>query len=318
MTMNRTLIFSALSALALAACAPKPATGPALKGEAETSATPAADDIMPAAFEDHLPWNADAEGVTNLGDGLQYIVLEKGPEGGKKPAATDIVLVHYEGRLPTGEKFDSSFDRGAPASFRLNQVIPGWTMGVQAMSEGDEFLFYVPNALAYGNETRGDVIKAGDDLVFRVQLVAVLELEAHAQVPKYADAAAWQKYFPWNPDAPEVVKTESGLQYVVLASGDASGRSPTGEQFAVVHYEGRLASTGVVFDSTYERSEPAAFQLNGLAPGGAEVLAAMKPGDRWMVYVPSDLGYGKEGTPGGPIPPDADLQFEFELISVMP
>lgn len=194
--------------------------------------------------------------------------------------------------------------------FRLNQVIPGWTQGLQLMSEGDTYLFYIPNALAYGNSNRGDVIKAGDDLVFQVELVEVME-------PKSADAEAWEKYTPWNSDLPEVQKTESGLQYVVLESGDASGASPVNGQMVAVYYEGRLAENGEMFDSAFQRGQPELFPSDRLIPGWVEALAMMKPGDRWLMYIPSDIAYGAQGTPGGPIPPNADLMFEVELLDVM-
>ncbi|MBI1254763.1 MAG: hypothetical protein GC196_10515 [Hyphomonas sp.] len=138
------------------------------------------------------------------------------------------------------------------------------------------------------------------------------------EVPKVADASAWAKYFPWPSAAPEVVKTGSGLEYVVLASGDPAGASPENGQFVRVHYEGRLADTGALFDSSFERGEPAELPSDGLIEGLVETLALMKSGDRWMVYVPSDLAYGAEGTPGGPIPPNAPIQIEVALISVPP
>ena len=280
------------------------------KSDAQQISTSATEDVMPEAFKKHLPWDAKGADAKDLGDGLQYIVLKKGADGGKKPAPTDMVTVHYEGRLSTGEKFDSSFDRGAPASFRLNQVIRGWTLGLQEMSPGDEYLFYIPSALGYGERPRpGGVIKPGDDLVFLVQLLDI-------EIPKTADAAAWSKYLPWKPTLPEVKKTESGLQYVILASGDPAGKSPVNGQYVRVHYEGRLAGTGELFDSSYERGDPEEFPSNRLIPGWVEALEMMKPGDRWMVYVPSALGYGENGTPGGPIPPNADLQFEVELLDV--
>ena len=99
-----------------------PTDDSAARARTLSSETP--DDIMPAAFKDHLPWNPDAKGVIKGNMGLQYIVLKEGRKDGKRPVATDRVSVNYEGRLATGEKFDSSFDRGAPAQFRLNQVIP--------------------------------------------------------------------------------------------------------------------------------------------------------------------------------------------------
>uniref|UniRef100_UPI003514A50F FKBP-type peptidyl-prolyl cis-trans isomerase n=2 Tax=Hyphomonadaceae TaxID=69657 RepID=UPI003514A50F len=270
-----------------------------------SSGTDTAD--LDATFDKHLPWNSESADVETGLAGLEYIVLKEGPEDGASPAPTDMVRVHYEGRTADGEKFDSSYDRGSPSMFRLNQVIPGWTQGLQLMSEGDTYLFYIPNALAYGNSNRGDVIKAGDDLVFQVELVEVME-------PKSADAEAWEKYTPWNSDLPEVQKTESGLQYVVLESGDASGASPVNGQMVAVYYEGRLAENGEMFDSAFQRGQPELFPSDRLIPGWVEALAMMKPGDRWLMYIPSDIAYGAQGTPGGPIPPNADLMFEVELL----
>jgi FKBP-type peptidyl-prolyl cis-trans isomerase len=261
-------------------------------------------------FEQHLPWNPDAKGVQTDESGLQWIVIREGDSKGASPGVSDLVRVNYEGRTANGDKFDSSFDRGQPAMFRLNQVIPGWTIGLQKMHEGDQYLFYVPNKLAYGNSDRGAVIKAGDDLVFLVDLVDLME-------PKSVDTAAWEKYTPWDHDAPDVKKTGSGLEYVVLASGDEGGASPVNGQEVVVYYEGRLAETGEMFDSAFQRGAPEVFPSNRLIRGWVEALSMMKPGDRWLLYIPSDLAYGKKGTPGGPIPPDSDLVFEVELADVL-
>lgn len=296
--MLRALAAAAAFSLALTACSPTPA-----KDAGDPSA-------MTSPVDAYLPWNPAARGVETLESGIQYIVVKQGPEGGLKPASTDRVRVHYDGRLPTGEKFDSSFDRGSPSEFRLNQVIPGWTMGLQEMSVGDEYVFFIPNRFAYGNQARGDVIKAGDDLVFFVSLLDIVK-------PKSADAEAWAKYFPWNSELPEVFKTETGLEFIKLASGDPDGAAPAGGQLVVVHYEGRLAETGELFDSSYERGNPEVFPSNALINGWVEALAMMKPGDRWMLYIPADIAYGEKGTPGGPIPPNAPLQFEVELLDVL-
>jgi peptidylprolyl isomerase len=292
--MKRILAVAASAALVLiAAC-----TGEAAPTDVDT------------VFEQHLPWNPDAKGVQTDESGLQWVVIREGDGKGPTPGVSDLVRVNYEGRTANGDKFDSSFDRGQPAMFRLNQVIPGWTIGLQKMHEGDQYLFYVPNKLAYGNSDRGAVIKAGDDLVFLVDLVDLME-------PKSIDTAAWEKYTPWNHDAPEVQKTGSGLEYVVLASGDEGGASPVNGQEVVVYYEGRLAETGEMFDSAFQRGAPEIFPSNRLIRGWVEALSMMKPGDRWLLYIPSDLAYGKKGTPGGPIPPDADLVFEVELADVL-
>ena len=133
---------------------------------------------------------------------------------------------------------------------------------------------------------------------------------------KAVDAAAWAKYVPWNSSLPEVVKTGSGLEYVVLAAGPAEGVSPKASEQAEVFYEGRLNAGGSAFDSAFERGESATFPVAAVVPGFSEVLQLMKPGDRWIAYLPYQLAYGEGGR--GPIPPAADLVFEIELVSVKP
>ena len=133
---------------------------------------------------------------------------------------------------------------------------------------------------------------------------------------KAVDVAAWAKYVPWNSALPEVVKTGSGLEYVVLASGPAEGVSPKASELAEVFYEGRLNVGGSAFDSAFERGESATFPVNAVVPGFSEALQLMKPGDRWIAYLPYQLAYGESGR--GPIPPAADLVFEIELVSVKP
>jgi FKBP-type peptidyl-prolyl cis-trans isomerase len=133
---------------------------------------------------------------------------------------------------------------------------------------------------------------------------------------KAADAAAWAKYAPWKSDLPEVVKTGSGLECVVLASGPESGVPPTASQQAEVFYEGRLNAGGPAFDSAFERNESATFPVSAVVDGFSEALQLMKPGDRQICYLPYQLAYGERGK--GKIPPAADLLFEIELVSVKP
>ncbi|MCL4146393.1 UNVERIFIED_CONTAM: hypothetical protein GTU68_064550 [Idotea baltica] len=137
------------------------------------------------------------------------------------------------------------------------------------------------------------------------------------QTPEERAAAVsetFEKHLPWNSDAENVKQGLGGLEYVVLKEGKADGKSPTAADTVMVHYEGRLP-TGEQFDSSFERQEPAVFPSNGVIAGWVEALQIMKPGDRWLVYVPSDLAYGPEGRPG--IPPNAPLMFEVELLDVM-
>ncbi len=283
------------------------------QGAGATNAEPAGE-TPGAVIDDYLPWDATDEAVQTTESGLQYIILEDGPEGAPSPTDRDRVTVMYEGRVArSGEKFDSSYDRGSPATFPVSGVIRGWVEGLQLMSEGDSYLFHIPNALAYGNQSRGPVIAAGDDLVFRVDLQKVMP----APAPRAVNTEAWETYTPWDSAREGVVTTESGLEYVVLESGDADKASPTGSDRVVVFYEGRLDATGEVFDSAYKRGEAAIFPARGLIPGWVEALQLMKPGDHWLLHIPAELAYGQTGTPGGEIPPGSDLNFEIELMDVL-
>ena len=133
-------------------------------------------EAMSAAMKEEgeafLAFNAQQDGVVILPSGLQYKVLAEG--SGKKPSATDKVKCHYEGTLLNGAKFDSSYDRNEPAVFGLNQVIPGWTEGVQLMSEGSKYEFVIPYNLAYGAHGAPGAIPPYATLKFIVELIEVL------------------------------------------------------------------------------------------------------------------------------------------------
>ena len=119
-----------------------------------------------------LEANGKREGVTTTKSGLQYEVLTPG-KGERSPKATDTVVCHYEGRLVSGKVFDSSYERNQPAEFGLNQVIAGWTEGLQLMSEGAKFRFYIPYLLGYGEQGAGPSIPPYSTLVFDVELISV-------------------------------------------------------------------------------------------------------------------------------------------------
>ena len=118
-----------------------------------------------------LAENAKKDGIIVTKSGLQYEVLTEGT--GKKPKATDTVRCHYEGRLLDGTVFDSSYKRNAPADFGLQQVIAGWTEGVQLMAEGAKYRFYIPYMLAYGEGGAGASIPPFATLIFDVELIKV-------------------------------------------------------------------------------------------------------------------------------------------------
>ena len=121
--------------------------------------------------EKYLSENAKKEGVVTLPSGLQYQVLKEG--NGKSPKATDKVVCHYEGMLIDGTMFDSSVQRGEPATFPLNGVIAGWTEGLQLMKEGAKYRFFIPYQLGYGERGAGASIPPFATLVFDVELIEV-------------------------------------------------------------------------------------------------------------------------------------------------
>ncbi len=135
--------------------------------ELEKKATAAAR----AEGEAFLAENAKNENVKTTPSGLQYVVEKEGE--GAQPTAEDEVTVHYTGKLINGTVFDSSVNRGEPATFPLNRVIPGWTEGVQLMKEGAKYRFFIPSDLAYGPQGVPNVIPPHSTLIFEVELIKV-------------------------------------------------------------------------------------------------------------------------------------------------
>ena len=129
-------------------------------------------EVNKAAGEAFLAENAKRAEVKTTESGLQYEVITEG--NGDKPAASDTVVVHYTGTLIDGTVFDSSVNRGTPAEFPLNQVIAGWTEGLQLMNKGAKYRFFIPQELGYGGQDRG-VIKPFSVLIFDVELLDIVK-----------------------------------------------------------------------------------------------------------------------------------------------
>lgn len=135
---------------------------------------------------------------------------------------------------------------------------------------------------------------------------------APAPAPESSAAPAAQA----SPSPTGTVTLPSGLQYRVLASGPAGGRSPLYSDRVLVHYRGTL-DDGTVFDSSYDRGQPAVFGVGQVIPGWTQALQLMKPGDKWQLHIPSNIAYGSRGA-GAKIPPNTDLNFLVELLQIAP
>lgn len=139
------------------------------------------------------------------------------------------------------------------------------------------------------------------------------KMQARALEKSKAKLAEGTKFLEENKKKEGVQVTSTGLQYKVLKAGD--GASPKATSQVSVHYEGKLLN-GQVFDSSIRRGEPATFPVNRVIPGWTEALQRMKVGDKWQLFIPSNLAYGEQGGPGGGIGPNETLTFEVELLEV--
>ena len=153
-------IVLALAVVGLSACAPR-----------EEAAAPAENKKAADAF---IARTATEAGVQKLPSGVLYKVVRSGPPEGLRPQLSDEVKVHYEGKLPDGKVFDSSYDRGVPASMPLGRLVPAWQEALQKMRPGDEWILYVPPEQGYGAEGAGPDIPPNSALIFRIELIGVL------------------------------------------------------------------------------------------------------------------------------------------------
>ncbi len=162
----------------------------------------------------------------------------------------------------------------------------------------------------------GEAPKLTDEQALQIQEAFTAKLQAKQAAEQAAKAIKGKEegaaFLAGNKDKPSVKSTESGLQYRVERAGN--GPQPTATDVVRVHYKGTLLD-GTVFDSSYERGQPAEFGLNQVIPGWSEGVALMPVGSKYTFWIPSDLGYGEAG--GGPIPPNSMLTFEVELIEIV-
>ena len=252
-------------------------------------------DVELVDIEKPIPAPADVAAppadATKTASGLSYKILSA-KAGSTKPGSADKVTVHYTGWQTDGTMFDSSVQRGAPATFGLNQVIAGWTEGLQLIGEGEKARLWIPEELAY----KGRKGAPAGMLVFDVELISIKKA-----VPAPADVAA--------PPA-DAKKTASGLAYKVLSAG--TGAKPADTDRVKVHYTG-WTTDGKMFDSSVQRGTPATFGLKQVIKGWTEGLQLMQTGEKTRLWIPEELAYqGKPGRPAGM------LVFDVELIEIVP
>ena len=280
-TADSAKVMASASASAMAAgrrAPPRPGEPPQIPAPADVAAPP-----------------ADAEKTAS---GLASKVQTAGT-GKDKPGPYDKVKVHYTGWTSDGKTFDSSVARGQPTEFGVNEVIPGWTEGLQLMVVGEKRRMWIPGKLAYGDQPHGGA-PAGQ-LTFDVELLEIKQGPKPPPVPEDVKAPPTT-----------AKKTKTGLAYRVLTAGKGKD-TPKATDTVKVHYSG-WTPDGKMFDSSVMRGEPTTFPLTGVIPGWTEGVQLMHVGDKVRFWIPSELAYGdppkRPGAPGGP------LVFDIELLEI--
>ncbi|MFT5779973.1 MAG: FKBP-type peptidyl-prolyl cis-trans isomerase FkpA [Crocinitomicaceae bacterium] len=240
-----------------------------------------------------------------LESGIWCVTTQEGE--GETPSVKASVTAHYSGRLLDGKKFDSSYDRDQPFTTTLNQVIVGWKKAIPTLKKGGKATFYIPSALAYGEQGTGPIITANSVLVFDIELVDFQE-PMNPKEQATADAELIQDFLAKNKI--EAEQDTSGIWYTITEPG--TGGNPTLTSKVKTHYKGMLLN-GTVFDSSYDRGQPAEFGLNQVISGWKIAIPKLQKGGKGTFYIPSGLAYGPTGT-GNAIPPNAVLIFDVELL----
>jgi peptidylprolyl isomerase len=271
----------------------KETAAPPAEAKVEAEQAPSSGDAH-AAQPSGLPAPADVAAppadAAKTASGLAHKVLTPGT-GDAHPKAESKVKVHYTGWTTDGKMFDSSVVRGQPIEFGLDQVIPGWTEGVQLMKKGEKARLWIPENLAY----KGQAGAPAGMLVFDVEL---LDWMSPPEAPP--DVAAPPK---------DAKRTKSGLAYKVLSAGTGS-QKPAAANVVEVHYSG-WTTDGKMFDSSVTRGRTASFALNGVIKGWTEGLQLMVEGEQTRFWIPVELAYNNQpGKPAGM------LVFDVELVKI--
>ncbi|MEO1434765.1 MAG: FKBP-type peptidyl-prolyl cis-trans isomerase [Bacteroidota bacterium] len=305
--MKQLSFLAACLLIICSACDSGPKYTPLFTGDSQQA-------IDDAAIIAHLKENGvDAQHTES---GIYYTIETEGD--GNHPAATDVVTCHYTGTLiSTGDKFDSSYDRGQPTEFPLTGVIKGWQEGIPLLSKGGKGTLYIPSGLAYGARAIGGVIPANSVLKFEVELVDFLD-QAEFQQKQQAAAAEQLEVdkgliaaYVEEKGLSNIQYTESGMGFIIEEPG--KGENPTVANTVVCHYRGTLLD-GTEFDSSYSRGQPTEFPLSQVIVGWQEGIPMLKPGGKGTFVIPSGICYGPNERPS--IPANSVLVFDVELVEV--
>lgn len=236
--------------------------------------------------------------VEKTASGLAWKVFTPG-KGTTHPAKTDLVTVRYSGWTTEGKSVDSSSIIGKPVTFRLDQVIPGLTEGIQLMVAGEKRLFWIPEELAY----KGKEGRPAGVLVFELELISF-----KPAAPKETSVDPTKAPDDVQRAPADAKRTGTGLSYKILKPGTGT-QHPEATSSVTVNYSG-WTTDGKLFDSTYTRHDPATFRLNRVIPGWTEGLQLMVEGEKRRFWIPEALAYAGDG------PVSGDLVFDIELVKI--
>lgn len=259
-------------------------------------------EILKYAIANELDIRSDTTGI--------FYLIQKPGTGNLYPDMDKIILAHYEGRLLDGKVFDSSYERGEPIEFTLQQVIKGWQKSIPTMKKGEKTTFFIPSDLAYGERGAGNDIPANAILAFDIELIDFYSPEEASAKMKAREEAKIKKYMTEN-SLTDFQKTDSGIYYKIDKPGKGDAR-PNRKSFVKAHYRGTLLD-GTEFDSSYKRNKPLDFKLGGVIRGWQEAIPLLGKGGKGTFIIPSELAYGKRGA-GAQIGPNTVLRFDIELL----
>lgn len=260
----------------------------------------------PPAVEEPAPSEPPTEvaagDFTTTDSGLKYAVLSEG--SGDKPQEGEIAAVQFTGWLSDGTNFGGS-EGGPPVEFNVGraEILPGWDEAVLLMQEGEKAQFIMPPELAFGAEGIPGLVPPDETVTFEIELISI---SPPPPTPTPAPP-------PASVSEADYMVTDSGLKIAVLEEGE--GDSPQLGETVSVHYRLWLED-GTQVDNSYDRGQPFPFVMgtNSMIPGWEEGVALMKVGEKAQLILPPELAYGEQGV--GPIPPNATLIFEVELLDI--